>query len=433
MKILNKFFTSFLLILSLCLFVSCGNNEEKPPVIEDVDYVSQAELTKDFNGKIFDNDGIEEVELTLAVDGDTIYVKSANGKELKLRFLGIDTPESTAQVEPWGMAASKFTKERVKNAVSIVITADAGQVELDSYERHLAWVWYKATADSEYVLLNLELAQVGYSLANYSNCKDYKDLISGAITQARRKQIKVWGEKDPDYCYSEAKEVSLSEIKKSLAELGNKSPYFNQKVVFVANVSRKVGQTYYLTDTDLESGITYSIQCYHRTSTGILDVVGTRVKISGTITYYDAASVYQLTDVVDRVLSSNKNNLKIVEENVEIKPIEIDLDYIDNEDMLIEFNLVSLKDLKVKRTYTTKTEGSSNFGAISIYCEINGQEICVRTVVMVDRTGTYEVDKDHVVLASNFENKTIDVVGVLEKYEGAYQIKLVSMDDVVIR
>ena len=48
---------------------------------------------------------------------------------------------------------------------------------------------------------------------------------------------------------------------------------------------------------------------FHRTSTGILDVIGTRVKISGTITYYDAAGVYQLTDVIDRLMTTNKNNL----------------------------------------------------------------------------------------------------------------------------
>ena len=212
---------------------------------------------------------------------------------------------------------------------------------------------------------------------------------------------------------------------------GDDSKYYNKKVVFTATVVRKSGTTYYLNDTDFEEGITYGIQVFHRTSTGILDVIGTKVKISGTITYYDAGAVYQLTDVIDRVLSSNKNNLKIVEENVELIPNELSINDIDNNNKALDFTLVSLKNLVVTSVYTTKTEGSANFGAISITCKVDGKTIVVRTVTLVDRTGTYEVDSNKIVLESNFVNKTIDVIGVLEKYEGNYQIKLLSMDDVV--
>ena len=430
---IRKIFTCLLLIISLCLFTSCNNNNNTPQEPEFVDYVSQVKLNQDFTGKVFVNDGIEEVKLNQAVDGDTIHVTDKNGTILKLRFLGVDTPESTASVEPWGMAASKFTKERVKNCTSLVITADNGEVELDSYGRHLAWIWYKAEGATEYTLLNLELAQEGYSLANYSNVKQYKEEIKGAINQAQKLKIHVWapGQSDPDYCYTEATEVSLAELKRDINANGHESKFYNKKVVFVANVVRKSGTTYYLNDTDIEEGITYGIQVFHRTSTGILDVIGTRVKISGTITYYDAGGVYQLTDVIDRVLSSNKNNLKIVEENVELIPNELSISDIDNNNKALDFTLVSLKNLVVTSVYTTKTEGSANYGAISITCKVDGKTIVVRTVTLVDRTGEYEVDSNKIVLESNFVNKTIDVVGVLEKYEGNYQVKLLSMDDVV--
>ena len=36
----------------------------------------------------------------------------------------------------------------------------------------------------------------------------------------------------------------------------------------------------------------------------------------GTITYYDAAGVYQLTDVIDRLMTTNKNNLKVLLLNI---------------------------------------------------------------------------------------------------------------------
>ncbi|MDE5714816.1 MAG: thermonuclease family protein [Anaeroplasmataceae bacterium] len=440
MKAFRKIIFSLLLVLSLCLFVACGDKEnQKDPDTTDpdtiVDYVSKVKLDKSFENKVFVNDGIEEMNIAQIqpVDGDTIHVTDKKGTLLKLRFLGVDTPESTAQVEPWGSEASKFTKNAVKNSVSVVITADNGVVERDSYERYLAWIWYKPTADADYKLLNLELAQLGYSKAAYSGVKQYKEELSGAITQARRQQIKVWGETDPDYCYTEAIEVSLPALKKDINENAKDSQYFNKKVIFEAVVARKTGQTYYLIDTDIESGITYGIQVFHRTSTGILDVLGTRVKISGTITYYDTAGVFQLTDVIDRRMSSNKNNLKVVEENVEVIPQEVSITDITESNPALEFTLVRLQNLKVNRTYTTNTDGSSSNGAISIYCTIGEQKITVRTVVLIDRTGKYIVDKNNIVLESNFSDKTIDVVGIIEKYEGNYQIKLVSMDDVTIR
>lgn len=436
MSKVRKILTSLLLILSLCLIVGC-NNEKKPTGgnenPEFVDYVSQIKLEQSFEGKLFVRDGIEEVTLLQAVDGDTIHVTDKNGTILKLRFLGVDTPESTASVEPWGMAASSFTKNAVKNCESLVITADNGEVELDSYGRHLAWVWYKAQGATDYTLLNLQLAQEGYSLANYSNVKQYKDEIKGAINQAQKQQIHVWapGQSDPDYCYTEATEVSLPELKRDIIANGHNSKYFNKKVIFTANVVRKTGTTYYLNETDYEEGITYGIQVFHRTSTGILDVIGTRVKISGTITYYDAAGVYQLTDVIDRLMTTNKNNLKVIEENVELIPTVTEIADINASNNVIEFTLVELKNLVVTSVYTTRTEGSSSYGAISVTCKAGDKTIVVRTTVLVDRSGKYEVDSNDIVLESNFVGKTIDVIGVLEKYEGNYQLKLVSMDDVV--
>ena len=57
------------------------------------------------------------VTLRSCTDGDTAnfvqegYVDSFNRQiTIKTRFLGVNTPESTAKVEPWGKKASLFTK-----------------------------------------------------------------------------------------------------------------------------------------------------------------------------------------------------------------------------------------------------------------------------------------------------------------------------------
>lgn len=433
MRKASKLFNIVLTLCLLLLFVSC--NKEKEP--EYVDYVSQVKLTQSFEGKKFVEDGIEEVTLLHSVDGDTIHVYNHAGAQLQLRFLGVDTPESTAQVEAWGLAASNFTKNIVKNCTSLVITSDGGPAERDTYERYLAWVWYQPAEGQDYRLLNLELVQEGYSRGKNAGVKNYYDELVSAADQARKQGIKVWGEKDPNYSYNDVLEVSLPYLKQDLIQNGHKSEYLNKKVVFEAVVARFSGSTYYLSETDYSDpkhpeGITYSIQVYHTKSTGKLDKVGTRVRISGTVVYYETGDVFQLSSVIDRTTSSNVNNLKVIEE-VNIEPKQITPEKLDVNNKALEYNLVSMNGLVVKSTYTTDTEGSSNRGAITITCEVEGQEVTVRTAVIYDHEGIYEVDSVNRVTASNFEGKTIDVVGIIEKYQGKYQIKLLSMDDVVIR
>ncbi len=181
MKKLKKLLFAFLLALApIAILTSCGEEtagtkpsdssstgDESSDSTTEIDYVSQTKLEESFtSSSSFITNGIEEVQLYAAVDGDTIHVTNAEGTILKLRFLGVDTPESTATVEPWGKKASAFTKNIVKNCKSLVIQSDGGAAETDAYERYLSWIWYKADDTSDYRLLNLELIQEGYSFSH---------------------------------------------------------------------------------------------------------------------------------------------------------------------------------------------------------------------------------------------------------------------------
>ena len=79
-------------------------------------------LDVDYTGKSFCEDGIGEVKLVRTTDGDTARFRDVvTGEEFNLRFLGIDTPESTWQKDPWGKAASDYAKERLTSAKHIVL------------------------------------------------------------------------------------------------------------------------------------------------------------------------------------------------------------------------------------------------------------------------------------------------------------------------
>ena len=446
MRKLKKILLAFLLALApIAILTSCGETSKKDDTPQgdqtettDVDYVAKTKLTDSFSSKDFITEGIEEVDLYQAVDGDTIHVVNSKGTILKLRFLGVDTPESTATVEPWGKKASAFTKNIVKNCKSLVIQSDGGAAKQDNYERYLSWVWYKMDDNSDYRLLNLELVQEGYSYGKSEGVTHYVNELTAAQSQAMKKKIRVYGETDPDYCYGAAKEIALKELCEDLSANGSNSKYLDQKVMFEATVVRHDGATYYLNDTDPETGVVYGIQVYHNKASsgkGYLEEDGNRVKIAGTVTYYETGDVYQLTSIVDAKLQiiESEDNLKLISSNYDYDLTEISASDLNTTNADLLFNVVSLKNIAVTRTYTTTTEGSSSYGAITITGTVGGQTVTIRTTVLFDRTGTYLVDDIKRVKAENFDGKTIDVIGIVERYNGSYQIKLVSMSDVVFK
>lgn len=156
-----------------------------PNVVMDFDYI----------GKTLENDGIEKVTLARAIDGDTAHFYTESGEYIKVRFLGVDTPESTMQKEAWGKAASNFMKELLESAETIVIEFDEYGNTVDTYGRYLAYVW----ADG--VLANLELVKEGYSTMKLSSKSKYFDAFYEAEFKVSNTGRRVWGEIDPHFDY----------------------------------------------------------------------------------------------------------------------------------------------------------------------------------------------------------------------------------------
>lgn len=104
-----------------------------------------------------------EVKLVKCIDGDTARLM-IDGKEEKVRFLAIDTPETkhpTKGVEPYGLQASKYTCNKLTNAKKIEIEYDENSDKQDRYNRQLVWVF---TDDK---LLQNELVKKGYAKVTY--------------------------------------------------------------------------------------------------------------------------------------------------------------------------------------------------------------------------------------------------------------------------
>ena len=123
--------------MMLCSFVACNNANDGKQTEETekeehvhVDYAADLKLN-------MNSDSLkQEVTVNIYIDGDTTHFKVPTSVMpegiLKARYIAVNTPESTGRIEPWGKAASNFTKEKLKAATSIIIESDNGTWNADS-------------------------------------------------------------------------------------------------------------------------------------------------------------------------------------------------------------------------------------------------------------------------------------------------------------
>ncbi|MEM6997350.1 MAG: thermonuclease family protein [Patescibacteria group bacterium] len=119
-------------------------------------------------------------------DGDTIGVKM-DGREQKVRLIGVDTPETggnDTNIECYGFEATDYVRDLL-DGERVVLKADPLSTNRDRYERLLRFVERK----SDGLDVNLELVKNGYS-PFYNNFPHSRlDEFRTAAEQAQERQI----------------------------------------------------------------------------------------------------------------------------------------------------------------------------------------------------------------------------------------------------
>lgn len=129
------------------------------------------------------------VKFSEGVDGDTAKF-DMNGEIIKVRFLAVDTPESvhpTKEVQAYGVEASNFTKEKLKNAKTIELEFDNNSDKTDKYGRYLAWIWVDGELLQD-LLVKEGLAKVAYLYADYK----YTNILQESEKIAKEDKIGIW-------------------------------------------------------------------------------------------------------------------------------------------------------------------------------------------------------------------------------------------------
>lgn len=371
----KKLLVSLLLVTSsLTLLGSCGRNNNttstiSTPSIDDYDVVGQTKLnldddlfntlmtkkkTSDYDKTLmdFNRDGVERMltntdyapndaddVFTNYVDGDTTQFTSYNGNyTVKVRYLGVDTPESTSEVEEWGRSASLFNKSILKKAKYVIVqsagsakTGKKAPADLDGYQRSLAYIWYSnednPTKES-FRNLNLELVYNGFSGFNAPSDdmkEDFYDAFSDAYTIAQEyKKNRFSNEKDPNYDYNPAQVLPLDMLydetyyvdhfdPETNESLGNYSSFCDDKTwySFDGYVTRVVGgSAFYIQNKigDNYYGLyVFTLRTYEPVQ------VGNWLRVTGVLDYY--SGMYELKGVSYSFFNHEDKDIKYLDEN----------------------------------------------------------------------------------------------------------------------
>lgn len=439
----KRIFAFFMSVCSLfCIFVTataCDNN--KTP--EKIDYAAQAVL--DLNGK---ETLKQEVTVNMFIDGDTTHFNVpktiVDRGILKARYLAVNTPESTGKIEEWGKKASAYTRSHLEQKdVSIILETDGDEWAKDSTgERYLVWVWYKTPEMSTYRNLNLELLQEGLAVGSKAAETRYGDLAVAAINQASVLKLHVHSsETDPDFYYGASRTVELKELSLNTAD------YLGQRVSFEGVVSQYYNQGVFVEEYDAETDMYYGIYVYYGFFLGNEGksqlLPGNRVHVAGVVSYWESAGTYQVSDLTyDEWDLDNPENIQLIsEDNPVAYPETSAAKFLSNVNVTVTkdgeevteqrlyarvgmHTSLSMKNLLVKKAYTTANDGN-NDGAMTLTCEVDGKTITIRT------TKLYNADFS-LITQDKYLNKTIDVKGVIDVYNGEYQIKVFDAKDITV-
>ncbi|MBS3957563.1 MAG: thermonuclease family protein [Clostridiales bacterium] len=129
-------------------------------------------------------------------DGDTARFRLENGVEERVRFIGVDTPETHGGVEPYGRESSAYTARALPIGARVWLETDIEP--RDRYGRMLAYIWLEqpsAATDAEIraKMLNARLLLDGFAqLSTFPPNVRYVDRFTRYQVEAREAGRGLW-------------------------------------------------------------------------------------------------------------------------------------------------------------------------------------------------------------------------------------------------
>ena len=134
----------------------------------------------------------QEIRVLHVIDGDTVTAR-ADGRELRVRFLGVDAPEKGKEGrpgEPYARAATQFTRDLLSRAERVELEVAGDRV--DEYGRTLGFLWLGLPGQGDPVNLSEELLRQGLARAMRRFQYPGKERFLVIEADARRARRGLW-------------------------------------------------------------------------------------------------------------------------------------------------------------------------------------------------------------------------------------------------
>ena len=408
----RRILTLFISLLTVATLVGCNDTpvddhiyiSDADALLEDTPVTDSCKFDQDYTNKVFTKDHIGLVKLRSNTDGDTakFYDTNSTTEFFPLRFLGINTPESTGSIEPWGKKASLFTADKLNNAKEIVLINDVSVFgERDSSgNRYLGFIWYRNDTTSDFRLLNLEIVEQGYSknqVYDDSTICPYRSYFEQAEENAKavrtgteasyQEGLRVQGTKDPGYDYKKTVyTTSIRTLKNNYEDWGVTEESSGKRLLITATVVGLAGNNLYLRDVvadvddnpNEELGYIYLFSGYTSDTSsacGIGDFISFYCRAT---TYLESIQLSDLsfasygkepftnitklanTEITDKTSDTQKEKINAAKEQIKnYIPYDKDNDYCSLDDCNTLEDVAKYEDRLVIGTFTVRNVNSS--------------------------------------------------------------------------
>lgn len=139
-------FKSFSAVIVLAVVVSVA----KPQIEEMLPKFKDKLPSTEIESIIAEGVELERATVKRVIDGDTIIVDTDKEKDMRIRFIGVDTPESVHPDENKntveGIKASEYTQKLIPEGTELFLERDKSNK--DQYDRYLRYIWLTGDVDA---------------------------------------------------------------------------------------------------------------------------------------------------------------------------------------------------------------------------------------------------------------------------------------------
>ncbi|MEX0800329.1 MAG: thermonuclease family protein [Dehalococcoidia bacterium] len=171
-------------VLAIALLASACTTVDPPNVTPTLTETTTTSPTAQPTAVDVLPEGLQQAQVTRVIDGDTIDVL-LDGETVRVRYIGIDTPETVDPRRPVGCFGDEASDRNKQLVDGQTVGLERDVSETDAFGRLLRYVWVDpSTGSGRAVMVNAALVEEGYALAS-TYPPDVKHSAMFAALQAR--------------------------------------------------------------------------------------------------------------------------------------------------------------------------------------------------------------------------------------------------------